>query len=83
MSDLSSGFCKACNKRAMTNNDNHSSNTERDAAFCIGSQQYIWTCDKCGRSFHYPQKFPTASTLYCPNCGSHEVYNQNKGIDFD
>jgi predicted RNA-binding Zn-ribbon protein involved in translation (DUF1610 family) len=78
----SSGTCKVCGGRAIGSYDIES-NTARDRAECLSSRKYIWTCDRCNTSFHADQTFPTTYDYHCPNCGTHMVYNQNKGIEFD
>jgi|GEM_PF-3916471 len=79
---MANGYCKVCGGSATSANDDISSNGEKDRAYCNSSCYYIWTCDRCGTSFHAVQKYPTTFTYYCPNCSSYLVYNQNKGINF-
>jgi len=79
---MARGYCKVCDGSAISDNDDINSSTARDRAFCISSQQYIWTCDRCATSWHASETFPTSYDYHCPSCGTHEVYNQNEGIDF-
>jgi len=74
--------CKVCGGSASSNNSDHSSNTARDGAYCNSSSSYIWTCDSYSKSFHADQTYPTSYDYHCPNCNTHMVYNQNKGIRF-